>query len=232
MHALASRSAAYGFGIATAYAGRGPSGGPERAIRPLAWPDARRPGPRRDRARRRLLGALTLVALVVRRVRLPLSVALVIFGLIVAAFAPSRSPSRRSWSSWRSCPASCSRPRSAHLATCADVRLDRLLAVPGVVISGRGRVVAELATGLPLPSGCGGRHRLGDGPGRGRGDHARRRGAPPTRDPRRGREPLQRRHRHRAVRDRRRGGQAGTTRSAASGPSGRDRLERRHRGVG
>jgi Na+:H+ antiporter len=36
-----------------------------------------------------LLGALTLVSFAVRRVRLPLSVALVIFGLIVAAFAPA-----------------------------------------------------------------------------------------------------------------------------------------------
>ena len=36
-----------------------------------------------------LLGALTLVAMVVRRWRLPLSVALVVFGLIVAAFSPS-----------------------------------------------------------------------------------------------------------------------------------------------
>lgn len=37
-----------------------------------------------------LLGALTLIALVVRRVRLPLSVALVLFGLLVAAISPVR----------------------------------------------------------------------------------------------------------------------------------------------
>lgn len=37
-----------------------------------------------------LLGALTVIAFVVRRVRLPLSVALVSFGLLVAAIAPAR----------------------------------------------------------------------------------------------------------------------------------------------
>lgn len=37
-----------------------------------------------------LLGALTLIAFVVRRVRLPLSVALVSFGLLVAAISPAR----------------------------------------------------------------------------------------------------------------------------------------------
>jgi monovalent cation:H+ antiporter, CPA1 family len=101
-----------------------------------------------------LLGALTLVGLVVRRVRLPLSVALVIFGLVVAAFAPGRItvtpdlvlvallPGLVFEAAFR-----------LHLEDLRDVvgRI-ALLAVPGVlVISVVVAVVLNLATGLPLP---------------------------------------------------------------------------------
>ncbi len=100
-----------------------------------------------------LLGALTLVALVVRRVRLPLSVALVIFGLIVAAFAPGRItvtpdlvlvallPGLVFEAAFR-----------LHISDLRDVvaRIT-LLAVPGVlVISITVAIVLNLATGLPL----------------------------------------------------------------------------------
>jgi CPA1 family monovalent cation:H+ antiporter len=100
-----------------------------------------------------LLGALTLVALVVRRVRLPLSVALVIFGLIVAAFAPGRItvtpdlvlvallPGLVFEAAFR-----------LHLSDLRDVvaRI-AVLAVPGVlVISVVVAIVLNMATGLPL----------------------------------------------------------------------------------
>jgi CPA1 family monovalent cation:H+ antiporter len=100
-----------------------------------------------------LLGALTLVALVVRRVHLPLSVALVIFGLIVAAFAPSRItvtpdlvlvallPGLVFEAAFR-----------LHLSDLRDVvgRI-AILAVPGVlVVSVVVAVVLNVATGLPF----------------------------------------------------------------------------------
>ena len=100
-----------------------------------------------------LLGALTLVAMVVRRGRLPLSVALVVFGLIVAAFAPSRItvtpdlvlvallPGLVFEAAFR-----------LHLSDLRDVvgRIG-ILAVPGVlVISVVVAVVLNVATGLPL----------------------------------------------------------------------------------
>ena len=100
-----------------------------------------------------LLGALTLVALVVRRSRLPLSVALVVFGLIVAAFAPSRItvtpdlvlvallPGLVFEAAFR-----------LHLSDLRDVvgRI-AILAVPGVlVVSLVVAVVLNLATGLPF----------------------------------------------------------------------------------
>jgi CPA1 family monovalent cation:H+ antiporter len=100
-----------------------------------------------------LLGALTLVALVVRRVRLPLSVALVVFGLIVAAFAPSRItvtpdlvlvallPGLVFEAAFR-----------LHLSDLRDV-VGRIgvLAVPGVlIVSLVVAVVLNFATGLPF----------------------------------------------------------------------------------
>ncbi len=100
-----------------------------------------------------LLGALTLVALVVRRVRLPLSVALVVFGLIVAAFAPGRItvtpdivlvallPGLVFEAAFR-----------LHLSDLRDV-VGRIviLAVPGVlVISVIVAIVLNVATGLPF----------------------------------------------------------------------------------
>jgi monovalent cation:H+ antiporter, CPA1 family len=100
-----------------------------------------------------LLGALTLVALLVRRVRLPLSVALVVFGLIVAAFAPNRItvtpdlvlvallPGLVFEAAFR-----------LHLSDLRDV-VGRIavLAVPGVlVVSLVVAAVLSVATGLPF----------------------------------------------------------------------------------
>ena len=119
-----------------------------------------------------LLGALTLVAMVVRRRRLPLSVALVVFGLIVAAFSPS------------------------HITVAPDLVLVALL--PGLVFEAAyrlhlsdlrdvvGRMASwrcpacwsprswsrwcEVTTGLPFTVASSSGHRVGHGPGRGRRD--------------------------------------------------------------
>jgi monovalent cation:H+ antiporter, CPA1 family len=100
-----------------------------------------------------LLGALTLVAMVVRRGRLPLSVALVVFGLIVAAFSPSHItvtpdlvlvallPGLVFEAAFR-----------LHLSDLRDV-VGRIavLAVPGVLVTSVVvAVVLEVATGLPF----------------------------------------------------------------------------------
>ena len=100
-----------------------------------------------------LLGALTLVAMVVRRRRLPLSVALVVFGLIVAAFSPSHItvapdlvlvallPGLVFEAAYR-----------LHLSDLRDVvgRIG-ILAVPGVLVTSVVvAVVLNVTTGLPF----------------------------------------------------------------------------------
>src|SRR6478752_7065368 len=100
-----------------------------------------------------LLGALTLVAMVVRRGRLPLSVALVVFGLIVAAFSPSHItvapdlvlvallPGLVFEAAYR-----------LHLSDLRDVvgRIG-ILAVPGVLVTSVVvAVVLNVTTGLPF----------------------------------------------------------------------------------
>ena len=100
-----------------------------------------------------LLGALTLVAMVVRRWRLPLSVALVVFGLIVAAFSPSHItvapdlvlvallPGLVFEAAFR-----------LHLSDLRDVvgRIG-ILAVPGVLVTSVVvAVLLNVATGLPF----------------------------------------------------------------------------------
>src|SRR6478735_5579577 len=83
-----------------------------------------------------LLGALTLVAMVVRRRRLPLSVALVVFGLIVAVL-----PGLVFEAAYR-----------LHLSDLRDVvgRIG-ILAVPGVLVTSVVvAVVLNVTTGLPF----------------------------------------------------------------------------------
>jgi CPA1 family monovalent cation:H+ antiporter len=100
-----------------------------------------------------LLGALTLIAFVVRWVRLPLSVALVSFGLLVAAIAPARFtispdvvltalvPGLVFEAAFR-----------LHLSDLQSiVGRTVLLAIPGVLlVAGTVATVLHLATGMPL----------------------------------------------------------------------------------
>ena len=165
-----------------------------------------------------LLAAAVLVALVSRRIGIPYTVALVLFGLAVATFLPGRRwRSHRSWCSSCSCPGWCSRHRSRPISTAFAPR------------SGASRCWRSRACSSPRrwwrshstwPPGCRSTWRSSSGrwsPPRTRSRSSRRsapRRVPAAVNPRRGREPVQRRDgdrglRHRVARHQRAGGPCG-----------------------
>ncbi len=103
-----------------------------------------------------LLGALTLIAFMVRWVRLPLSVALVSFGLLVAAIAPARLTISPDVVLTALVPGLVF--EAAFRLHLSDLRSivghTVLLAIPGVLlVAGIVATVLHLATGMPLGTG-------------------------------------------------------------------------------